>query len=87
MWGFIFQQIFDERFRLVNPESQGIVKGLHVFPKGRFPPGSDLQTITFTEFADPPEKIALQEILYIADLFFPAFGAEYFADDLHPRYS
>ena len=84
MRGLIFQQIFDELFRLVNHESQGIVEGLHVFLKGRFPPGSDLQTITVAELAHPPEKIALQEILYVADLFFPAFGAEYFANDLHP---
>jgi hypothetical protein len=83
----ILQKIFDESFRLVNSESQGAVKGLHVFPKGRFPPHDDLQTVTTAELAYPPEKIALQKILYVGDLLFRAFGADYFANDLHPSSS
>ena len=67
----------------MNSESQGVVKDFHVFPKGGFPPGDDLQTITVTELADPPEKIASQEILYVSDLLFPALGTEYFSYDLH----
>jgi hypothetical protein len=79
----IFQKIFDESFRLVNPESQGIVKGLHIFPEGRFLPGDDFQTIAMAELADPPKKIAIQEALYVGDLLFPALGTDYFSYDLH----
>jgi hypothetical protein len=79
----IFQKIFDESFRLVNPESQGIVKGLHIFPEGRFLPGDDFQAIAMAELADPPEEVAIQEIPYIGDLFLPALRTDYFPNDFH----
>ena len=83
----ILQKILDESFGLVHPESQGVVKGLHIFPEGRFLPGDDLQSITIAELADPPEEIVPQEVFYVRDLPFSAFCTEYFANDLHPAIS
>jgi hypothetical protein len=80
----ILQKILDESFRLVNSHPQGVVKGLHVFPKGGFASDDHLQPVTATEFADSPEKLVLQEILYSGDLLFPALGADDFSYDFHP---
>ena len=70
----------------MNPESQGGVEGVHIFPEGRFPPGDDFQTITIAELADPPEEVAPQEVSYIGDLLFPALCTDYFPDDFHAVY-
>jgi len=67
----------------VNSETQGVVKGFYVFPKGRLPPGYNLQPIAIAEFAHSPEEIAFQKLPYIRDLFFSALGAEYLSYDPH----
>ena len=79
----ILQKIFDESFRLMNSESHGVVKGLQIFPEGRFPPSDDFQTITIAELTDPPEEVTLQEVPYLGDLLFPALGTDYLPDDFH----
>jgi hypothetical protein len=82
--GFILQQVLEESFRLLNSESKRVVKSLHIFPEGRLLADDDLQAIALAEFANPPEKVALQKFLYVGDLLFPALGANDLSYDFHP---
>jgi hypothetical protein len=67
----------------MNSEPQGVVKGLYIFPKGGFTPGDNFQPVIFAKLAYPPEKVSLQEVLYVGDLPFSALSTEYFPYDLH----
>jgi hypothetical protein len=80
----VLQKILDESLHQGDPEAQGIVKSFHIFPEGGLFSDPDLQSVALAKLADPPEKVALQELLYFRDLLFPAPGADDFSYNLHP---